>query len=891
MITNWISAKYRGLLLALIAGAAVWVMNQFGLFSLPGGWLYDRFVGFSAARSYQPHVVLVGIPAERRVTPGEWRRVFQTLQRLRAAQLVVLAPDETDAGFFAEAAQTPNLLLGRYLLDDQTDPAKPRLQTWPEIGAGIPYGIATLPLPEQGIYRTSPISQRVEGESVPSLAVAAARQRGIDSPRDSATGFIINFNQGRYSLPIIRLERLLSGDLIEELVSGRSVLIGPMLGLSASGLHTPVTTDTTPMSALAFQGHALDTLLGDRVITELPGWAVLLWLSAVTVVSLFVYQWFRVNESAWTTVAALVIYLLLGWAALRFLWIRLPVLELVTAQALIFFWVTHEKSSRMEREMRTMLAEMSTRLRTSALPPRFYDTPHHWEQLVAMVDQTLSLTRLIFLERVETDHRVREIQALRCSLDVIDERRRDYERTPYSTAIAAGGPIRLEEHYLAKSDLENEDQYLVPLIYSGEILGFWAFGVDMAKTQSRHQMESMAKDFSYQIAELLYHRRYWQNKEAEEARILNQYLCLQGGEVVHKDVHQALELMERRLSVQQSVFDGLEVATVLYDLFGRVMQVNHHLEKLMSEADIPAFDYTALDLLAALTALDRETCQQLLRQVIMERNGLSIPARLEAFPERRFLLRIRALSYEESSAGPAIESAPFELLGVLFELDDVSPIHRLYSHKEKLIRHLGKRIGHSLDGLLELGAEKRAAMESSSLSRICERIQDESRMLREATVFLNKDIGAMSLQPFPVDARQPILENIEASKGRTEVSDIHIVADIPESLSLVMAEPEQLHAVTASVLDALIEDAAEESVIQITVEEKERWIRYGFRNQGFGMPNDRFQEFLFEDDGATEDYTNLRNAVHRVQSWGGSVEASSELGVGTRIEIKLRAFG
>ncbi|MCU7921529.1 MAG: CHASE2 domain-containing protein, partial [Candidatus Thiodiazotropha sp. (ex Dulcina madagascariensis)] len=411
MITDWISAKYRGLLVALIAGAAVWVMNQFGLFSLPGGWLYDRFVGFSAARSYQPHVVLVGIPAERRVTPGEWRRVFQTLQRLRAAQLVVLAPDETDAGFFAEAAQTPNLLLGRYLLDDQTDPAKPRLQTWPEAGAGIPYGIATLPLPEQGIYRTSPVSQRVEGEPVPSLAVAAVRQRGIDSPRDSATGFIINFNQGRYSLPIIRLERLLSGDLIEELVSGRSVLIGPMLGLSALGLHTPVTTDTTPMSALEFQGHALDTLLGDRVITELPVWVVLLWLSAVTVVSVFVYQWLRVNESVWITVAALVIYLLVGWAVLRFLWVRLPVLELVTAQALIFFWVTHEKSSRMEREMRTMLAEMSTRLRTSALPPRFYDTPHHWEQLVAMVDQTLSLTRLIFLERVEADHRVREIQA------------------------------------------------------------------------------------------------------------------------------------------------------------------------------------------------------------------------------------------------------------------------------------------------------------------------------------------------------------------------------------------------------------------------------------------------------------------------------------------------
>jgi hypothetical protein len=57
------------------------------------------------------------------------------------------------------------------------------------------------------------------------------------------------------------------------------------------------------------------------------------------------------------------------------------------------------------------------------------------------------------------------------------------------------------------------------------------------------------------------------------------------------------------------------------------------------------------------------------------------------------------------------------------------------------------------------------------------------------------------------------------------------------------------------------------------------------------MPNDRFQEFLFEDDGITEGYTQLRIALRRVQSWGGVVEASSELGVGTNIEIKLRAFG
>jgi signal transduction histidine kinase len=557
----------------------------------------------------------------------------------------------------------------------------------------------------------------------------------------------------------------------------------------------------------------------------------------------------------------------------------------------MFFWISHEKSARMELEMRTMLAEMSARLRKSALPPRFYDTPHHWEQLVNMVDQTLSLTRLIFLERVEADHRVREIQALRCSLDSIDERRRDYERTPYSTAIAVGGPIRIEQNYLSKSDLQTEEQYLVPLIYSGEILGFWAFGVDMAKIQSRQQMESMAKDFGYQIAELLYHRRHWLNKEAEEARIFSQYLRLQGGEVVHKDVHQAMDLMERRLSVQQSVFDGLETATVLYDLFGRVMQINRHLEQLMADAGIPAFDYTALELMSALTDFDREKCQELLRQVIMERTSLVVPARLNALPSRRFLLRIQALNHDETSVQTAVESTPFELLGVLFELDDVSSIYRLYNHKEKLIRHLGERIGRGLDEATLLGDRAVASGRSHLTAELLDLIKNENRMLKEGSAFLNKEIGTMPLQLYPIDGRQPILENIEAIREHAEVSDIRIVAEMPEELSLVMAEPEQLHEVTASVLDALINDASEESTIHIVVDKQGEWIRYRFYNQGFGMPNDRFQEFLFEDDGITEGYTQLRIALRRVQSWGGVVEASSELGVGTNIEIKLRAFG
>jgi len=119
------------------------------------------------------------------------------------------------------------------------------------------------------------------------------------------------------------------------------------------------------------------------------------------------------------------------------------------------------------------------RLQDYMLPPDFYKLDEHWGQVITFVDQTLNLNRVIFLEKVEGDHRVREVQALRCSLDDIDERRRDFERVPYSDAIAEGGPIKLTSRLFFKGPAGvSFEEYLVPLLFGGGVQGFWAFDVD-----------------------------------------------------------------------------------------------------------------------------------------------------------------------------------------------------------------------------------------------------------------------------------------------------------------------------------------------------------------------------------------------------------------------------
>lgn len=98
-----------------------------------------------------------------------------------------------------------------------------------------------------------------------------------------------------------------------------------------------------------------------------------------------------------------------------------------------------------------------------------------------MVRQSLDLGWLIFLERPPGQHHVREIAALNCQFADIDERRRDYRRAPYSDAIAENRLIRLRRLFL-KLD-PGMDQYMTPLTFGGEVLGFWAMGIAPEKSR------------------------------------------------------------------------------------------------------------------------------------------------------------------------------------------------------------------------------------------------------------------------------------------------------------------------------------------------------------------------------------------------------------------------
>ncbi len=80
---------------------------------------------------------------------------------------------------------------------------------------------------------------KVDGQTMPALEMLAA-QYFLGAPLIEKTDapYRVNFG-GIDSLPQIKLERIIAGDLVSELVQERSVIVG--FAREILGLHTPLT--------------------------------------------------------------------------------------------------------------------------------------------------------------------------------------------------------------------------------------------------------------------------------------------------------------------------------------------------------------------------------------------------------------------------------------------------------------------------------------------------------------------------------------------------------------------------------------------------------------------------------------------------------------------------
>lgn len=893
--------SYPGVIIAIIVVLGTWLLQIVGVFQFPDAVIYDLAVRHSPVKLDPPSVLLIAVePEERAAGEPVWLNALEKLEALGARQIAfAFLPPNASPAFYEQAVAAGNVLFGRTVLVDQAGEAY--LAPWPSAVDALPrkppFGVVALPPVRGGAHRTQQVGYLLQDQLYPVLETRAAGQLAGDLPALSESAYLVNFQGGVGYLPMVSLRRLLQGGLVPELVKGRTVLMGVLPSAPAPGLHTPLERKNEQgMSLLMFQGYALETLLADRVIHFFSTAIVLALLALATLINVIVYQSGRLRFDLWATGGALLFYAMLAWLTPAYARYWPPVTALVFAQLATFVLVSQHRSMGNEAAIRALIINLSGRLREQIAPPGFYAAAEPWHQIVEMVRQSLDLGWLIFLERPPGQHHVREIAALNCQFADIDERRRDYRRAPYSDAIAENRLIRLRRLFL-KLD-PGMDQYMTPLTFGGEVLGFWAMGIAPEKIQATPGFFALVDDFVTQIAELIYHRQQWQQRQRAENSDISRYLRLRGGENLYQTLRQNLTVFERRLHGLEQVFQSLETAAIFYSPFGRVLQTNQAMVEILQHSQLPGYEMTTLDLISVLCGIDLAESRRTLQQVFVEHRDLTLSAALPGDVQHRYILHARpvlATDQVDLTGERLAEASPFQIRGILIELVDVTRLHDLGYLKNELTERVYYQLRNNLQAIM-LAADLLDAQAPDSPGSLPDTLREQAteaiELVDEAQQYLLTDLLALpQLDCYPVEPRATLAAALGELTASIEERRLRVVIEGPELVSLVLADADALKETLETLAAVLIEDATMDSVLTIRLFEQTKWLTYEWVNQGFGMPDARFQSWLGSDDlTATLLFRRLRVAQRRVSGWQGELTGSSALGEGIRFTLRLRRF-
>lgn len=870
----------------------LWGTVHWGSLSALDLWMFDRMqrIGWIGT---PPPVPLLLVEIDARAPPpgtAQWTAAIETLRHLEARVIGILTPPAELHPAAQTAGTTPPLVLGRWLEADDDDST--RYQPLDDSTAaleslGAVAGVAVPPL-DGGIVRYAPSVYRLDSGEQPAFAWLIARVFGLSEAELPRADFGLDFSAATANLPHVSFERALAGDLIRELVAGKAVIIATT-DPTSPGLATPAAGSSITLAQ--YQGIALATLLAQRQITPLaPFWQLLILVAlAAGLWSLCILTSEAVRP--WLLAVFLVAILLLAWLLL--LWARLwmglavPVLGTILTFMLALRYTELARQAR----LRELALEGSVLLDRHRLPAAFYASSEHWGQVATLVTQLLDLKRTIFLERVPSDHRVREVKALHCSFDEINEQRRDYERSPYTDAIAENQPVLLQRQFLIPR--EGEEQYLMALMFGGDILGFWAFAVAPLNGLEQRRLLNAATELGRQVTELLYQRQRWQDQERRQGHLWSRLVRGESPTSTQQLIGATYDRLRRRLQVMESVLDGIGSAAILYDLFGRVVQVNVRMAEILQGLKLTPYELTALDLLARLAEVSLDEARLYLRRVILERNSLQLTVTLEAASRETYLLRISALTTDDVQVR---DSAPFELLGLLLELIDLSAAQEAFRFKERLVDQLGIRYRDGLETIQlasslidnpKLDPERRTEI-VGVLHRTLSDITEFGHMVEE---LLRQDLLRVPAEYFPLSLLDAIAEAIEEAGPLYRARQIRVETQLPRIVALVQASPLQLARLLGALLRLMIEDCVDEGRLRLSLQTEREQLTLNLDNTGLGLPDARLQDYLFgTEELESEDLNILREGRLLIEQWGGRLTLHGEVGEGLRASLELRVF-
>jgi hypothetical protein len=360
-------------------------------------------------------------------------------------------------------------------------------------------------------------------------------------------------------------------------------------------------------------------------------------------------------------------------------------------------------------------------------------------------------------------------------------------------------------------------------------------------------------------------------------------------------MRKSLDLFERRVNTLETVFAELGTATILYDLFGRVLLVNRRMVEVTREAGLAPYEMTALDLVMTLCGLSIEEIREHLHNVLIEHDEIALSTSRFLGVGSEYVLRIRPLIQSDQNL-PAEDAHPFSIYGILIELVDLREITHHERLKEQITGKLSVRLSELLEPIVAatelLGKEPQDAETRRALVGDLRRNASKTLLaVKNISRSIEEDLTGSGKSVYPVDGVHLLKHSAGLADHKLLQRRITTTVVASDTVPMVWAAPRALEVAFRSLLVILGNDAALNSTIRIDVTEEDDFIAYRLVSKGFGMSADVLHRNLFSDEPTDSVLLRrARTAVRHIEQWRGSVEASSTIGEGTSIIIRLRKF-
>ncbi len=900
--------RFPGLVIISLVPLFALGLQQLGWLDPFDGWLRDRFVQYAPMSVEDAGRVLVvqhepDAPDMDSVTGV---RVVDQLLELDAKLVVLLQlPDDADEHTLQQLANHP-VVIGRYLHKDPQAIDPLRLERWPAVPPGLPVGVVQAPELNGGIsrYFLTRVAKGIDGaEPLPMVIQSTLQAMDSLNPEPSrllvpsaADRVYVDFHGFPQSFPSIDLARVLTGELSRELVADKVIVVANGSSHAEFGIPVPSTHGTLQVSTAIWQGLAVNALLSERQWAMAPGWlnALLLFLTAVVALILLPNEQLHAGLRLMLMLSAVTTALALGILWWWSVWIPATSMILCLLSSGIF-------SSRIITQRNTnTLWRMSTHLtqhnagRLDADDPLQSGDP--WPALTHLARQILPVRRMICLEVDGADQRLTVARSFSCESGDLVEQRRDLTRAPWKDLVDENLPLKISELPTARPLLvenEKEDQYVIPLRYANELCGFWVLCVDRHAVASIPRFREVTQIIANDIATQLYRRRDWQQQHTFLNSWLS-YFSFEFSNNANTRISRSMFNLEDRLSDIEDLFNQLEDATLCFDMFGRVVFVNQSMTDLLSHSQTDVFASSPLQFISHLTNFSEDDAREILQSIVLVHDEVMLKVH-DQWSEKinNMIVRIYAihenLSSESSATGDE-EARPIK--GIVFQVVNVESV----TEPHRLKTMLAQRMDYSIRNRLASMQTASALLQGDGLSsdlrqKVIETISrntDEiTDTLRTARPYLHPD-ATTKTEHAVMDARSSILSATDKLSDLADQKKITFAVELPELPYLVRGNARHFREGLRGVLELLIDEAYENTNIEICLRQTNDDLQLNVNNKGFGIPSERLNSFLFDDgDVDSERIRSIRTLSERVKSWDGELRVDSAVGTGITFSLIL----